>query len=47
MFVDAQMLQSGAGALHQAGGHTSALAFTKTDKRNAARLRAVRCSSAT
>jgi hypothetical protein len=47
MFVDARMLQSGASAAHEADGHTAAPAFTEMDKRNAATLRAVRCSSTT
>jgi Protein of unknown function (DUF2563) len=47
MFVDARMLQSGASAVSEAGGQAAAPAFTGMDKRNAAILRAVRCSSTT
>lgn len=47
MFVEAQLLQSGASAVPEAGGQAAAPAFTEMDKRNAATLRAVRCSSTT
>jgi Protein of unknown function (DUF2563) len=47
MFVEAQLLQSGASAVSEAGGQAAAPAFTEMDNRNAATLRAVRCSSTT
>jgi hypothetical protein len=47
MFVDARILQSGASAVSEANGQAAVPAFTEMDKRNAARLRAVRCSFTT
>jgi hypothetical protein len=47
MFVDARMLQSGASAASEAGGQAAAPALHEMDKRNAAILRAARCSSTT